>query len=68
MPAMPDSKDLLEAARSTQHRIDDRVWKRYQRYLRKLNERRANSSNKQPLTFEEFCDEQRNQENNHNTP
>ena len=68
MPTIPDPKDLLEAARFTQNPIDDRVWKRYQRYLRKLKEQRANSPNKQPLTFEEFCDEQRNQENSDKTP
>ena len=68
MTAIPDPSDLVEAARSTQRSIDDREWKRYQRYLRKLMQKRANSHNKQPLTFEEFCDDQQNQENSHQTP
>jgi hypothetical protein len=63
MPAIPDPSDLLEAARSTQHPIEDRQWKQYQRYLRKRNQQRADSLDKQPLTFEEFCDENQIQEN-----
>ena len=63
MATIPDPSDLLDAARSTQRHIEDRVWKRYQRYLRKLREQRASSPNKQPLTFEEFLDTQQNQEN-----
>ena len=63
MPPIPDPSDLLDAAKSTQRPINDREWKRYQRYLRKLNQQRAISLNKQPLTFEEFCEEQQNQKN-----
>ena len=62
MPAIPDPKDLLDAAKSTTRPIEDREWKRYQRYLRKLKEQRANSPYKKPITFEEFCDEERIQE------
>ena len=63
MPPIPDPSDLLDAAKSTQRHINDREWKRYQRYLRKLNQQRINTQKKQPLTFEEFCEEQQNQKN-----
>jgi ribosomal 50S subunit-associated protein YjgA (DUF615 family) len=63
MPPIPDPSDLLDAAKSTQRHIEDREWKRYQRYLRKLMQQRTNSSKKKPLTFEEFCDKQQNQKN-----
>jgi hypothetical protein len=58
MPTIPDPSDLLDAAKSTQRIIEDREWKRYQRYLRKLHQQRANAKNKQPITFEEFCGKQ----------
>ena len=63
MPAIPDPSDLLEAARSTQRPIEDREWKQYQRYLRKRNQQQREIARyKQPLTFEEFCDEYQIQE------
>jgi hypothetical protein len=67
MPAIPDPSDLLETAKSTQRPIEDRVWKRYQRYLRKIREQRINTQKTQPLTFEEFCDQQQNQDNSNQT-
>ena len=62
MPAIPDSKDLMEEARPTQRPIENREWKRYQRYLRKLMQQRANAKNKQTLKYEKFFDVQQNQE------
>ena len=67
MPAIPDPSDLLESARSTTRPIEDREWKRYQRYLRKLREQRIITQKTQPLTFEEFCDEQQNKKNSKKT-
>jgi hypothetical protein len=68
MPTIPDPSDLLDVAKSTTRPIEDREWKRYQRYLRKLKEQRANGSYKKPITFEEFCEKERIQEINNKTP
>jgi hypothetical protein len=63
MSATTDPKDIREAPRSTQGPIEDREWKRYQRYLRKLMQQRAISRNKQPAPFVKKCDKLQNQEN-----
>jgi hypothetical protein len=62
MTTIPDPSDLLDAAKSTTRKIEDREWKRYQRYLRKLEKQHAKSPNTQPLTFKEFCEEQQKKE------
>ena len=62
MPTIPDPSDLLESARYTQRPIEDREWKRYQRYLRKLKQQQTNPPQKPLLSFEEFCEALENQE------
>ena len=54
MSAIPDPKDLMNAARSASRQIEDRQWKQYQRYLAKHKEKYGDSPDEHPISFAEF--------------
>ena len=54
MPKIPDPKSLVELAQSTKRIIEDREWKKYQRYLAKHEKKYGNPPSEQPITFEKY--------------
>jgi len=55
MPRIPSPEALLEIAQSTLRKIEDKEWKKYQRYLAKHAKQNGNTPTEEPLKFEEFC-------------
>ncbi len=55
MSSIPDPGTLVEIARSACRYVNDREWKKYQRYLNKFAQS-GHSPVEKPLNFEEFCD------------
>jgi hypothetical protein len=55
MPKIPDPKKLVELARSTNRIVEDREWKKYQRYLAKHKQKYGKTSTEQPISFEKYC-------------
>lgn len=55
MPKIPDPKTLRELELSAKRYIEDREWKKYQRYLAKHKKQNGNTYDEDPLSFEDFC-------------
>ena len=55
MLKIPDPKELLDIAESTRHVIEDREWKKYQRYLAKHQQKFGKYRQEQPISFEKYC-------------
>ena len=55
MPKIPEPSTLIEIAKSTKRYVNDREWKKYQRYLAKRNIKNDETESGNLLSFEEFC-------------
>ena len=55
MSIIPDPKMLRKKELEAKRYINDREWKKYQRYLRKFKETGGNDCDEKPLSFEEYC-------------
>ena len=55
MPKLPDPKKLRKEELAAKRYINDREWKKYQRYLAKFEKAGRNDCNEEPLSFEEYC-------------
>ena len=55
MPKIPDPKELLDIAKSARRIVEDREWKKYQRYLTKHQQKFGKSRQEQPISFEKYC-------------
>jgi hypothetical protein len=55
MPKIPDPKELLDIAKSARRVVEDREWKKYQRYLAKHQQKFGKSRQEQPISFRKYC-------------
>lgn len=55
MRKIPSPEKLMEIARSTKRVVEDREWKKYQRYLAKHEQKFGNPPTEQPIPFEKYC-------------
>ena len=55
MLKIPDPKELLDIAKSAENVVEDREWKKYQRYLAKHQQKFGKSHQEQPISFEKYC-------------
>ena len=55
MTKIPDPKELLDIAKSAENVVEDREWKKYQRYLAKHQQKFGKSRQEQPISFEKYC-------------
>lgn len=55
MPKIPDPESLLEIAQSAERIVEDREWKKYQRYLAKHEQKYGNLPTEPPISFEKYC-------------
>jgi hypothetical protein len=55
MPTIPDPEELVEIAQSAQRKVEDREWKKYQRYLNRHQKKYGDPPSEPPITFELFC-------------
>ena len=55
MPKIPDPEALVEKARSINRKVEDREWKKYQRYIAKHEQKYGTPPTKHPISFEKYC-------------
>jgi len=55
MPKLPDPKKLRKEELAVKRYINDREWKKYQRYLTNFEKASGNDCDEEPLSFEEYC-------------
>ena len=55
MPNIPNPEELVEIAQSIQRNVEDREWKKYQRYLSKHEKKYGKPPTEQPIPFEKYC-------------
>jgi hypothetical protein len=56
MPKIPAPEELAKIAQSVYNVVEDREWKKYQRYLKEFKQKyRKPNTTEQPITFEKYC-------------
>jgi len=54
MPRIPEPKVLLEIAHSANRIVEDREWKKYRRYLSKLEKKSGRQPSEKRISFEDY--------------
>ena len=55
MPNLPDPQELLKISKSIKRIVEDREWKKYQRYLAKHEQKFGKPPTEPPIPFEKYC-------------